>query len=313
MTNPLDGRRKEIGMETVIRTMYVVLLLLVGLQIPSQMVVPNLSAQAPSLPLLIATEQEVRGFFAQYIERYNQREIEEFLSFFSLKAKQNQRDGLPEIRTIYTALFNRSQSLQLSVEEMKMEIYQNAVEVKALFTVNQVLKEGGERKVWRGDVRWILAKEDDKLQILSIDYQYSLPPTRAGEKMPELPPLVAEEEEVEQFFSNYVDRYNRKDVGGFLSFFSSKAVQNQKEGLEGIRSIYTKFFGESKELRYQVEDMRTEIYQNRVEAKARFRVDQTLKKGNKEKVWIGNIRWVLGREDEALKILSLDYQNEKSP
>ena len=300
-------------MKTVIRTMFIVFLLLAGTQIPSQMVVPNLSAQNPSLPPLIATEQEVRGFFDQYIEQYNKRELEEFLMLFSLKAKQNQRDSLPEIRTIYTSLFNRSQSLQLSIEEMRIKIYRNVVEVKARFLVNQVLKEGGEKKVWRGDARWILAKEEDKLQILSVDYQYSIPPTLAGEKVPELPPLLADEEEVKQFFSNYVDRYDRKDVGGFLSFFSSEALQNQKDGFEGVRTIYTKFFDESRALRYQIEDMRIEIYQNRVEVKARFRVDQTLKKTSQEKVWSGTIRWVLGREDGVLKIVSLDYQNDKSP
>ena len=300
-------------MKTVIRTMFVVFLLLIGTQIPSQMVVPNLSAANPSLPPLVATEQEVRGFFAQYIERYNKRELEEFLMLFSLRVKQNQRDGLPEIRMIYTTLFNRSQSLQLSVEDMKIEIYQNAVEMKARYSVNQVMKEGGGKKVWKGDARWVLAREDEKLQILSIDYEYSVPPTAAGEKFPEPPPLLAKEEEVERFFSNYVDRYHRKDVGGFLSFFSSKAVHNQKDGFEGIRNVYTKFFDESEELRYQIEGMRTEIYQNRIEVKARFKVDQTLKKPKKEMVWSGNIRWVLGREDGVLKIVSLDYQNEKSP
>jgi ketosteroid isomerase-like protein len=313
MRNPLEGRRKEIGMKTVIRTMFVVFLLLVGAQISSRLAVPNLSAQNPSSPGLIATEQEVRGFFTQYVERYNRMDIEGFLLLFSLKAKQNQRDGLPEIRTIYTTLFNRSRSLELSVEDMKIEIYQNAVETKALYSVVQVLKEGGEKKVWKGDVRWILTREEEKLQILSIDYQYSIPPTLAGAEIPEMPPLLAEEEEVKQFFSNYVDRYNRKDVDGFLAFFSSKAVQNQKDGVEGIRNIYTKFFDESQVLRYQVDEMKTEIYQNRVDVKARFRVDQTLKKSKKEKVWSGNIRWVLGREDGDLKIVSLDYQNEKSP
>jgi ketosteroid isomerase-like protein len=313
MRNPLEGRRRKIGMKTVIRTMFVVFLLLVGTQIPSQMVVPNVGAANPSLPPLIAKEQEVRGFFAQYIERYNKRELEEFLSLFSLRAKQNQQDGLPEIRMIYTTLFNRSRSLQLSLEDMKIEIYQNAVEVRARYSVNQVLKEGGEKKVWKGDARWILTKEEEKLQILSVDYQYSVPPTLAGERIPESPPLLAKEEEVKQFFSNYIDRYHRKDINGFLSFFSSKAVQNQKDRLEGIRSIYAKFFDESQELRYQVKEMRTEIYQNRIEVKARFKVDQTLKKPKKEMVWSGNIRWVLGREDGALKIVSLDYQNEKSP
>ncbi len=292
--------------------MFVVFLLLAGTQVPAQMAVPNLSAQDPSLAGLVATEQEVREFFAHYIERYNKRDIEEFLLLFSLKAKQNQRDGLPEIRMIYTALFNRSSSLQLSLEDMKIGIYQNAVEVKARYSVNQVLKEGGGKKVWKGDARWVLTTEEEKLQVLAIDYEYSLPPTLAGTKVPEPPPLVSNEEEVKQFFSNYVDQYQRKDIAGFLSFFSPRVVHNQKDGIEGIRSIYAKFFDESKELRYQVEEMRTEIYQNRVEVKARFRVDQTLKKPKTEKVWIGNIRWVLSREDGALKIVSLDYQNEKS-
>ena len=303
----------RIRMKTSVRTIFIVFLLLAGSPMLSQKIVPNLSAQAPSSPPLMATEREVKAFFAKYIDRYNNKDIEEFLSFFSLKVKQNQRDGLPEIRTIYTALFNRSSSLQLSIEDMRMEIYQNAVEVKALFTVNQVLKEGGEKKVWRGDARWILAKEDDKLQIVSFDYQYSVPPASAEDQTAELPSLLASEEEVEQFFFNYVDRYNRKDLGGFLSFFSSKAVQNEKDGFEGIRSIYTKFFDDSKTLRYQVDGKKIEIYQNRVEVKARFKVEQTLKKGKKEKVWTGNVRWVLGREDGALKIVSLDYQNEKSP
>ncbi len=127
------------------------------------------------------------------------------------------------------------------------------------------------------------------------------------------PPSFAKEEEVKRFFSNYIDRYNRKDIDGFLSFFSSKAVQNQKDGLEGIKSIYAKFFNQSQELRYHVEGMKIELYQNSVEVKARFRVDQKLRKSGEEKIWRGNIRWVLVKEDGNLKINSLDYQNEKSP
>jgi hypothetical protein len=301
-------------MKSIVFVLWILIALLLPLSlqdaIPFRSVPDALSASKPSL---MATEQEVRVFFAQYIERYNKMELEDFLMLFSLKVKQNQRDGLPEIRMIYTTLFNRSESLQLSVEDMKIEIYENAVEMKARYSVNQVLKEGGGKRVWKGDARWILAKEEGKLQILSIDYQYSVPPTLAGEKVPEPPPLLAKKEEVERFFSNYVDRYNRKDIGGFLSFFSSRAVHNQKDGFEGIRNIYTKFFDESEELRYQIEGMRTEIYQNRIEVKGRFKVDQTLKKPKKEMVWSGNIRWVLGKEDGVLKIVSLDYQNEKSP
>src|SRR4030043_245458 len=84
-----------------------------------------------------------------------------------------------------------------------------------------------------------------------------------------LPPPIAAEEEVKKLFNHYVERYNKKDIQGFLSLFSPKAIQNQKDGLEEIRRIYENFFYQSQELRYSVEDIKVEIYQNAVEVKAR--------------------------------------------
>ena len=124
---------------------------------------------------------------------------------------------------------------------------------------------------------------------------------------------LAREEEVKQFFSSYIDRYHRKDVDGFLSLFSSRAIQNQTDRSEAIRNFYTKFFNQSQDLRYQIEGMKIDISQYRIDVKARFRVDQKLKEGGETKVWKGSIRWVLVKEEERLKISSLDYQNEKSP
>jgi hypothetical protein len=31
--------------------------------------------------------------------------------------------------------------------------------------------KGGERKRWRGDIRWVLVRENEDLKILSLDYQ----------------------------------------------------------------------------------------------------------------------------------------------
>src|SRR3972149_5847880 len=101
MRSPLEGRRREIGMKTVIRSLFVILLLLVGLQIPSQRVVPNVASQNLSLSPLVATEQEVRAFLGQYVDRYNKRDIEGFVWLFSLRAMQAQRDSQPELRMIY--------------------------------------------------------------------------------------------------------------------------------------------------------------------------------------------------------------------
>jgi len=59
---------------------------------------------------------------------------------------------------------------------MKIGIYPNAAEVKARYSVNQVLKEGGEKRVLKGSGRWVLIKEDGWLKILSIDYKYEKTP-----------------------------------------------------------------------------------------------------------------------------------------
>jgi curved DNA-binding protein CbpA len=135
-----------------------------------------------------------------------------------------------------------------------------------------------------------------------------------AEKVASLPPpLLAKEGEVRQFFADYVGRYIRKDVKGFISLFSPKAIQNQKDGFDEIQKIYTNFFDKSQDLQYHMEDTKIEIYQNRVEVKARFKVNQTIKKGGGEKIWKGNIRWILVKEDGILKVITLDYQNEKSP
>jgi len=122
------------------------------------------------------------------------------------------------------------------------------------------------------------------------------------------PPLLASKEEVHQFFTTYRDRYDQKDINGFLSLFSSKAIQNQKDGLEGIRADYAHFFERSLTLRYQIEEMKMEIYQNAVEVKAFYQIDQILNKSGEKKILKGNIRWVLGKENGVLKIISLDYQ-----
>jgi len=160
-------------MKSIVFVLWTLIALLLPLSlnqsIPFRSVPDALSASKASL---MATEQEVRGFFDQYIERYNKMDIDRFLWLFSLKAKQNQQDGLPEIRIIYSDFFKQTLSLQNSIEDMKIEIYQNAAEVKARYVVAQVLKKEGEKKVLKGSARWVLIKEGGTLKILSIDYRH---------------------------------------------------------------------------------------------------------------------------------------------
>ncbi len=124
-------------------------------------------------------------------------------------------------------------------------------------------------------------------------------------------PLLATEEEINRFFEQYIERYVMKDVEGFLKLFSSKAIQNQVKGLPAIREIYRNFFDQSEKLRYQMKDRAVEIYENAVEVKGHYEIEQVIKKSGETKNWKGQGRWVLIREGEGLKILTFDYQNEK--
>jgi hypothetical protein len=68
------------------------------------------------------------------------------------------------------------------------------------------------------------------------------------------------EEEVRQFLEHHKERYTRKDIDGFVSQFSSKAVQNGRDGFNEIKGIYSDFIDQSQELRYHLEGTRIKIY-----------------------------------------------------
>ncbi len=161
------------------------------------------------------------------------------------------------------------------------------------------------------EITRIVPKAGEVKQIMSTDRKG--PIAQAVPSASATLPLLAKEEEVRQFFSLYIDRYTKKNIDGFLSLFSSKAVQNQKDGLEEIKRIYKQFLNQSQELRYYMEDVKIDILPNVIEVKARYELDQQLKKGKEKRSWRGLIRWTLIKEQGALKISSLDYQNQNSP
>ena len=166
-------------MKTIIFAILIISFLLFPLQVkantPFRLVVRDFSTLQPSSSRLIATEQEVRQFFDSYIGRYTRKDTEGFLWLFSLKAVQNQKDGLPGIREIYGNFFDQTQTLHCRFEDRKVEIYDNAVEVKARYQIEQILKRSGERKIFKGWIRWVLIKEDGILKILSADYKHEKP------------------------------------------------------------------------------------------------------------------------------------------
>ena len=167
-------------MKAIIFVIFIIINLLFPLiieaQIQPQQVIRHLFVSQTSPPLLVATEEEVRQFFANYTERYVHKDLDGFISLFSPRAVQNRQDGLERIRKIYADFLNQSQKIRYQMEDTKIAIYQNGVEVKALYEVDQILKKGGERKFWKGYIRLVLVKEDGALKILSLDFQHQKSP-----------------------------------------------------------------------------------------------------------------------------------------
>jgi hypothetical protein len=125
---------------------------------------------------------------------------------------------------------------------------------------------------------------------------------------PPLPSGPPSEGEVRQFLGRYINSYNNKSIDGLISFFSPKAIQNQKDDLDKIRKIYDKFFDQMETVQYQIAINKIEPQQSSVEVKGQYQLEGVALKGSKKYNWKGQIRWVLVRENGALKILSLDYQ-----
>jgi len=126
------------------------------------------------------------------------------------------------------------------------------------------------------------------------------------------PLAIASEEEVRKFFDEYLFRYNRQEIDGFISFFSAKAIQNQKDDLRRIKSTYDTFFEQMESVRYRININQIESKPDRVEVKAQYELEGVVAKGRRAQNWKGQIRWVLIRENGALKIISLDYQPQPS-
>jgi len=166
-----------------------------------------------------------------------------------------------------------------------------------------------------GSTIWAIPEESPVSQTTDRKTQGAqMPPAKPATPIPAglaTPSPIATEKEVRQFLVKYVDRYAKRDVEGFLSFFSPRAIQNQKDGIEGIREIYSRQFDRNERLKYQLKNVKIEILEGIATAKASYEIEQFPRKGEVKRLQ-GNIEWHLVREEGDLKILTLHYRHEKS-
>jgi hypothetical protein len=126
------------------------------------------------------------------------------------------------------------------------------------------------------------------------------------------PSAIASDLEVRNFFDNYLVKYNRKEINGFIALFSAKAIQNKKDDVEKIRRTYESFFAQMESINYQIAISGIEPKQDKLEVKAHYVLEGIVAKGRRVQTWKGQIQWVLVKEGGALRVLSLDYQPQSS-
>ena len=122
-------------------------------------------------PSAIASDLEVRNFFDNYLGRYNRKEINGLIALFSAKAIQNQKDDIGKIRKAYENFFDQMESVQYQIAITGIEPKQDRMEVKAQYALEGIVSKGRKMQTWKGQIRWVLIKEDGVLKVLSLDYQ----------------------------------------------------------------------------------------------------------------------------------------------
>ena len=127
----------------------------------------------PAPPLAIATEREVevRQFFESYVKGYNEKDLEGLVASFSSKAIQNQRDDLGRIKKSYQTFFDQMETVQYRITIDKIEPQQNSIRVSGQYQLEGIPLKGRTKENWKGQVRWVLVREDGVLKILTLDYQ----------------------------------------------------------------------------------------------------------------------------------------------
>jgi len=94
------------------------------------------------------------------------------ISFFSPRAVQNKKDNLEKIRKTYETFFDQMESVRyrVSINDIK-PLPPNSTEVRGQYQLDGVLMDSRKKVNWKGQIRWVLVREDGEIKILSLDFQ----------------------------------------------------------------------------------------------------------------------------------------------
>ena len=145
--------------------------------------------------------------------------------------------------------------------------------------------------------------------VISVLIGILLFPLSLGAQMAGLPgaPDAIPEQEVRQFIDTYVDRYKAMDIDLFMELFSRKGVENRMLPYADIRTTYHKMFAASNQFLYYLTLYSVQTQARSAFVTGRYTLVQTLRRGNRMRIFHGNIQWGLVKEEGFLKIREINY------
>ena len=148
-----------------------------------------------------------------------------------------------------------------------------------------------------------------KIAIIFVLIVSSFVPLSLGAQMAGPPGTVdaIREEEVRQFIDKYIDRYKAMDIDLFMELFSRKGVENRMLPYADIRTTYHKMFAASNQFLYYLTIYSIQTHARSAFVTGRYTLVQTLRRGNRMRMFHGNIQWDLVKEEGSLKIREINY------
>lgn len=114
-------------------------------------------------------EREVFRFIAQYVQTYEEGDIDRFMNFFSRSVVENSNLHYSEIKKFYKKNFESSRYKYL-LKNVKLQKNEDAVIVLGEYTIRKLNDDDKAAKT-DGTIRWILGKEDGNFKIVRMDYE----------------------------------------------------------------------------------------------------------------------------------------------
>jgi hypothetical protein len=212
------------------------------------------------------------------------------------------------------------------------------VAVKNRHTLNGLLNivyidKGKEDGLEAGDVLKILSSNqytipNGSIQILSTQEKTSTAIVRASDKEVSVGDLVVQavkmepaanvisapssetpmEEEVNLFLSQYANAYESGDIDRFMALYSKSAVENNSLHYDEIRRAYEKNFRNG-HYSYALSNVHMQKSDDSLILTGTYNI-RRLQGETQGTVTKGNIKWTVGRENGALKIVRVDYNRE---